>query len=250
MYALTASGAGAQGLGSWAVDDAAARELLMATLRNGTDLGERALMGAGQLDAVSDCLADALRHESSERATAGATALEQLEKAASHGVALGRAVEAGRERVLGVLAETQSAAERQAGREGEVVRVLEECAEFVAQAAMAAAEVRDGARGRSLAEAAEAAAVGAGIAEAREGVEAALADNGEARRALEQTTRGISVSAMRVSARVPRSGLCFLPATPVCAGILGNPDVLWWALAGSASYCAGPAHEGSRGCAH
>ena len=85
-----------QELRGWASVYARDGERLGGLLQNGTDLGDQAQLGVGQLDAVSECLTDALRHESGHRAAANRVALERLEGVAARGEALGRAIEAGR----------------------------------------------------------------------------------------------------------------------------------------------------------
>ncbi len=175
-------------------------------LRNGSDLGERALLRTVQVDAVSECLTDVLQREAEQRSAAGRTAADRLERVAAQGTALGHAIEAGRERVIGAVGRGQEAIKREAGQAEAYRKQLEESAAFVAQAAGAAAQARDGIRSRLLADAAELAGVSTGVDAARAGVESALVENSEASSLIELSEKQITVSS------APSALLSFLTA--------------------------------------
>jgi hypothetical protein len=168
-----------QGFHDLARGNAEAQAQLVGQLRSATELGERALVGAGKIDAVSECQADALRGDAGRRAAAGRAALERMEGFAANGAALGRVIEGGRERVLGALALGEGAVRRQEELGAACAWRLDECAALVGEAAEEAERERDGVRSRWLEAESALAAAAQGIEEARGGVEGALADNGE-----------------------------------------------------------------------
>jgi hypothetical protein len=182
-----------QGLRSWVRGRAEMRERMTTMLRNGSDLGERALLRTVQVDAVSECLADVLRREAEKRSSAGQVAADRLDRVAEHSAELGHAIEAGRERVISSVARGQEASKREVGLAAASRKQLDECAAFVAQAAGAAAQARDDIRSRLRAEAAALAGVGAGVEAARVGVESALADSSAASSLIERSGKQITV---------------------------------------------------------
>jgi hypothetical protein len=162
-------------------------------MRNTSDLGEQALVGTGQLDAVNECFVDSLRAEGADRSAAGQAAVERLDKVVAHSAALGQAIEAGRERVLGALSTGADSAQRQAELEAACRRQLDDCAAFVSQAAITAAQARDGIRRRLRADAAELARVGAGIDSARNEIKGALAHGFKANEKIKFTEKHLEV---------------------------------------------------------
>ena len=182
-----------QKLQQWAKESTEVQELLYTLLRNTSELGEQALVGTGQLDAVNECFVDSLRAEAEDRGAAGQAAVERLDKVVAHSAALGQAIEAGRERVLGALSTGVDSAQRQAELEAACRRQLDECAAFVAQAAKTAAQARDSIRRRLRADAAELAGVGAGIDSARNEIQGALAHGSKANEKIMFTERHLQV---------------------------------------------------------
>ena len=183
-----------QDLHIWANQYKEGREQVSALLRNTSDLGERALLGTDKLDAVNDCFVNALKLQAEERRSSGNMAAEQIHKVAVQNAAIEDAIESGRDRIIGALTRGLDAAQRQGETETVYRRQLDECAVFISQAANTAAQSRDSIRSRLQAESAELADVGAGIDDARDGVEGAMMHNTQAQDVIERAEQHLAVS--------------------------------------------------------
>jgi hypothetical protein len=177
-------------------------------LRNGSDLGERALLRTVQVDAVSECLTDVLRRDAEQRSSAGRAVVDRLDQVAAHSAVLGHAIETGRERVIDTITRGQEATQCEAVLAATCKKQLDECVVFVTQAAGAAAQARDGIRSKLRADAVELTGLGVGVDAARAEIESALVENCEANRLIEQSGKQILVSAFHTTSQFYHSSSC------------------------------------------